>query len=97
MAVAIAGRGPKTEILSAAVPKEIKKDVDALAHAAGFSRSEATTLLILAGLAILSTFVANDAARILGDQKKVRRVAPRVLRKSLELIRTVERGIKDVG
>lgn len=96
MGIAIAGRGPKTEILSAAVPREIKRDVDALAHDAGFSRSEATTLLILAGLAILSTFAGSEAARILGDQKKVKRLAPRVLRKSLELIRTVERGIKTV-
>jgi hypothetical protein len=91
--VAIAGRGPKTEIVSAAVPRKVKRDVDAFAHGAGFSRSEATALLILAGLAILSAFAAADeAARVLGDQKKVKRLAPRVLRKSLELIRTVERG-----
>ncbi len=92
MGIAIAGKGPKTEILSAAVPKEIKKDVDALAHDADLSRSETTTLLILGGLAILSLFVkSNEAAQILGDQRKMKRLAPRVLRKSLELIRTARR------
>jgi hypothetical protein len=91
--VTIASRGPKTEILSAVVPREVKRDVDALAHGAGFSRSEAAELLIAAGLTVLAVLVASgEAARALGDQRKVKRYAPRALRKSLELIRTAKRG-----
>lgn len=90
MAVAIAGKGPKTAILSAAVPKGVKKEVDALARDANLNRSEATTLLLLAGLTILAIFAKSDeVARAFRDQEKIKRLAPRALRKSLDLIRTV--------
>lgn len=93
MVATVAGRGPKTEILSAAVPREVKKKVDALAHGAGFSRSEAAELLILAGFAVLAALLASgEAARVLGDQKKVNRYAPRALKKSLELIQAARQG-----
>lgn len=93
MGVTIAGRGPRTEILSAAVPKGIKRDVDTLARNAALSRSETITLLLLAGLTMLALFgKSNEAVRALGDQNKVKRLAPRALKRSLELIRTVERG-----
>lgn len=93
MGVAIAGNGPKTEILSAAVPKGVKKEVDTLARTADLSRSETTTLLLLAGLAILALLPKSGrAVHALGDQNKVKRLAPRALKRSLDLIRTVERG-----
>ncbi len=91
MGVAVAGKRPKNEVLSAAVPRKVKTEVDAVAHGAGFTRSEAAELLIRAGLVVFAALLASgELARALGDPKKVRRYGPRALKKSLELISTVK-------
>ena len=92
MGVTILG-GPRTEILTASVPKGLKHDIDAFARQADFSRSEAVAALIAAGFLILNLFLSDkDAPQAIKDESKSKRKALRVAKGLIEARRAIEKS-----